>query len=88
MNLSITFVGLIQLLGLLAAYQLGRQTATPEKEWPRGTLLEFGWQAWRMPLWVIVGMAAAITLFLPVFSGGLGMFGGMGGGYSGGYAGY
>lgn len=68
-GLSITFVGALQVIAIVAAYQLGRQTATPEKNWPKGGILKFGWKAWRIPLFVIVGVATAVTIFLPMLTG-------------------
>lgn len=79
-GLAITFVGVLQLLGMWAAYMLGRHTELPKDKWPKGGLMKGGWQAWHIPLMVIVGAAAAITLFLPIFGGmGLGMGLGLGG---------
>jgi len=84
LGLSITFVGILQLLAIVAAFMLGRQTERPEKSWPKGSLLQGGWKAWRIPLFIIVGVAAAATVFLPILAqGGLSaVFGGLfGGGY-------
>lgn len=87
-GLSITFVGALQVIAIIAAYQLGRQTATPEKNWPKGGIMQFGWKAWRIPLFVIVGVAAMVTIFLPMLTGDgsggggflSGLFSGSGGG--------
>lgn len=80
-GLAISFVALIQLLALVSAYQLGRQTATPVAKWPTGGILQFGWQAWRLPYWVIVGLAVALTVVLPLLKA-AGLFTGFGSQYS------
>lgn len=86
-SLAITFVGLIQILAIWAAFQLGRQQERPESKWPTGSMLAGGWKAWRLPYIIIVATAAFTTIFIPILAGGtLGnMFGGLfegGGGYS------
>lgn len=84
MQLSITFVGVLQLLGMWAAFMLGRHTERPKDKWPPGSLLQGGWKAWHVPLIIIAAVAALATLFLPILGGmgmgGLfgGLFGGMG----------
>jgi hypothetical protein len=100
MNLSITFVGLLQLLSLAAAYWLGRMTERPKSKWPKGSMFKGGWQAWQVPLIIMVAATAGLTMFLPVLAGslrglGLGrMLGGLGGypqhggGHGGGHGGY
>lgn len=87
-GLSITFVGALQVIAIVAAYQLGRQTATDPKKWPKGGLMQFGWKAWRIPLFVIVGVAVILTVFMPMLTGDgsggggflSGLFSGSGGG--------
>lgn len=99
---AITFVGVLQMLGLVAAFMLGRQTERPRNKWPKGSLMQGGWEAWRIPLIIMASVAIAVTVFLPIVSEmGLGnLFGGFGfggmygasrgrryGGASGGYGG-
>lgn len=82
---AITFVGVLQLVGLVAAFQLGRQLERPKSKWPQGSLMQGGWEAWRLPLLILVGVAAGITIFLPILAevglgGLLPSFDGVGGG--------
>lgn len=87
--LAVTFAGMIQVLGMLAAFYLGRQVERPKDKWPQGSLLQGGWAAWRVPIYVIIGLAFAITVFLPTIIQGGGLFGGLfrglGGAFRGGY---
>ena len=85
-TLAITFVGVLQVAGLAAAFQLGRQQERDEKKWPKGSMLDGGWKAWRVPLIILVAVAAAITVFLPVMGGRGGLLGGLFSGGRGGYA--
>lgn len=86
-GLAISFIAFVQIIGMFSAYQLGRQTATPKAQWPKGGIMEGGWQAWRLPYFIILGLALALTVVLPIlrssglFSGWGGMYGrgGMGG---------
>ncbi len=66
---AITFVGVLQVAGIIAAFQLGRQQERPEKKWPQGSMLDGGWKAWRTPMIIIVAVAAAVTVFLPILAG-------------------
>lgn len=93
MVLAITFTGMLQVGAILAGYQLGRMAERPESKWPAGSLAQFGWKAWKTPLMVVVGLAVAITVLLPIMRSsmwgqrmlaGFGM-GGYGGGGGGGY---
>lgn len=79
-GLTVTFVGIIQVVALYAAYQLGRQSEVPESKWPKGSFMSGGWKARRIPYFILVGTAAFMTLFLPILAnGGLGnIFGGLG----------
>lgn len=69
-GLAVTFVGIIQVAALYAAYQLGRQSEVPESKWPKGSLLGGGWKARRIPYMILVGTAVFMTLFLPILAGG------------------
>lgn len=83
-GLAITFVGILQLLAIVGAFMLGRQTERPQNKWPTGSLLQGGWKAWRLPLIIIVAVAAGATIFLPILAeGGLGALG-IGGLFGGG----
>lgn len=78
---AITFIGILQLLGIVAAFMLGRQTERPKAKWPTGSLVRGGWQAWRVPMIIIVAVAAGATVFLPILAEvGIGNLLGFGGG--------
>lgn len=90
--LSITFMGLLHLLAIAAAFQLGRQQERPKARWPKGNLLGGGWQAWRLVYIIVVALSAALTILLPILRNtelgrmfGFGRGSGYGGGYGGGY---
>lgn len=86
-GLAITFVGLLQIMAMISAFFLGKQTERPEKQWPTGSLLKGGWKAWRIPLMVIIGVALLFTVVLPLLNGlNIGrVFSGMAQGASGGW---
>lgn len=65
---AITFVGILQVLAIGAAFMLGRQTERPKDKWPKGSMLQGGWQAWRLPLIILVAAAAGITIFMPILA--------------------
>lgn len=94
MNLYVTFSGLMTVAAIVAAYQLGRMIATPKDKkelrgpWPPGGILQFGWDAWRIPLIVIIGVTVLFNVLWPIVrASGITrrMSMGMGGGYGGGY---
>lgn len=89
------FAGLLSVVALLAAYQLGRMAERPKDKWQKGGLAKFGWDAWRIPLIVLVALAVLINVLWPLLKtagfgnmfSGMGMGMGMGGGrYAGGGA--
>jgi uncharacterized membrane protein YgcG len=104
MGVLAILIGVLHVFALFSAYQIGRQTELPVEKWPKGSMLKGGWKAWRIPYMVIVGLAAAIAMFVPIFramgrsgfslgigrGGGGGGFGGggFGGGGGGGYGMY
>ncbi len=65
---AVTFIGILQLLGIVSAFMLGRQTERPKDKWPKGSLVQGGWKAWRLPLIIIVAIAAGATIFLPILA--------------------
>ncbi len=67
--LAISFVGLLQVAAVAAAFQLGRMFATPKNKWEKGSLLQGGWAAWKVPLIVIVAVTTFMTVFLPLLTG-------------------
>lgn len=77
--LSISFVGLLQVAAVAAAFQLGRMFATPKAKWEKGSLLQGGWAAWKVPLIVIVAVTTFMTIFLPLLTGPRGLLSGLGG---------
>lgn len=66
MNLYVTFSGLLTIAAILAAYQLGRMVERPEKAWPKGGMLKFGWAAWKIPLIVIIGVTVLFNVLWPI----------------------
>lgn len=83
-NVYITLTSLLHLLAILAGYQLGRQAELPQAKWPQGGILKFGWKAWRIPLFVIIGVSVFVSVILPILRSTGFTFGGMFGGYGGG----
>lgn len=84
-ELAITFVGILQVLGIAAAFMLGRLLERPKERWPKGSLLQGGWAAWRIPLIVVAAVAGGVTVFLPIVTSALGESDFFGGGRGGGY---
>lgn len=89
MVLAITFVGILQLGGLWAAWRAGHMHALDKSKWRKGGFLDGGWDAQAPLVWTILALAAVVTIFLPILAGmrgtgrgGMaGWFGGMGGGH-------
>lgn len=89
-NVYIGLSGLLSVIGLVAAYNLGRMKATPKAQWQKGGILDFGWEAWKIPLVVMVALTAVLNVVWPllkslgmgrIFTGfGAGMYRGGGGG--------
>lgn len=99
-RLGIPFLGIVHLLAIIGAFYLGRMHERPRAKWEEGGILDFGWEAWRVPFQVIVAASALATMALPLLGGGIvgglggsggrrgsGVGGGFGGGYGGGYGG-
>lgn len=83
--ISINTVEVVALVGMVAAYFLGKQQGRPRATWPKGGLLDGGYEAWRLPLVITVGVSAFVVLFGRLLTSLVdGMFhrgyGGMGGG--------
>lgn len=74
---------ILLLASMFGAYKLGQMEERPENKWPKGTLMQGGWAAWKPYAWGVVGVNLAITLL-----GSVGGFGGLRGGGGGGYDGY
>ena len=61
--ISINTVEVVALVGMVAAYFLGKQQGRPRGTWPKGNLLDGGYEAWRLPLVITVMAAAFVVLF-------------------------
>lgn len=71
MSLAITFTGVLSLVAIVSAFQLGRQQERPRNKWPPGGLFDGGWAAWRIPFISIVAVAAAAIIVLPLMNAGM-----------------
>lgn len=78
--ISINTIEVLALFGMAAAYFLGKQQATPKNKWPKGGILDGGYDAWRIPLVVMLAVAVVAVLFGRVITSVFSGFGG-GGGY-------
>lgn len=76
---AVPIVGLLHMFAILAAFFLGRMHERPKSQWEPGGILDFGWEAWRMPFLGVIIASAVVTVVIPLF-----MRGGFGGGRFGG----
>lgn len=67
--LTVSMMGILQLMAMACAFRLGQMDGKDPSKWPKGGILEGGWAAQRIPCFVILGLAAALTLFLPIING-------------------
>lgn len=84
---AVPIVGLLHMFAILAAFFLGRMHERPKSQWEPGGILDFGWEAWRMPFLGVIIASAVLTVVIPLFARGGslgGRFGGGGGGFGGG----